>query len=374
MRSSRYPYKTRRRDKRTFGSRRKGMGFERELVNQAKAAGIPAYRCWGSDGRSHGLPKEVDLVLNGSIKLQAKRRSKLPAWLGFTDALDGVVLRQDHGETMAVISWEWLLSIMARALLSGGIPPAPAVSKGVTKRPRIIHHTKVKSIPSTLVKEDPVPSTVPDTTPTRPTLDEGTKADASRAGQGAPLHPIESTVEEDPQPIPSTAQPDGAGATFVSKDSSGEYDTHRGDEGAGEGEGVSGPTSESKPQCDPHPADPSLPIPSDDASGDVDDCNQELQALKDRLQHLQHLPSPKKQPEKLCPKCRTSKPHAAFYHSTSRTDGLSGWCVECHQAVGKLKRGQFGSWKPKPTPLKLRAKQHRLRLMLKQCKRPRGEG
>ncbi len=93
-------------------SKQKGTGFERELVEKAVNAGIPAYRCWGSDGRSRGLPKEVDLVLNHSIKLQTKRRSKLPDWLGLSDKVDGVVLRQDHGEAVAVIRWAWFLRLM----------------------------------------------------------------------------------------------------------------------------------------------------------------------------------------------------------------------------------------------------------------------
>lgn len=93
-------------------SKRKGTGFERELVNEAISAGIPAYRCWGSDGRSRGHDKDVDLVLRGSIKLQTKRRAKLPDWLGLSDKVDGVVLRQDHGAAVVVIEWEWFLRLL----------------------------------------------------------------------------------------------------------------------------------------------------------------------------------------------------------------------------------------------------------------------
>ena len=38
------------------GSRVKGFGFEREGVQDFKAAGLSARRFWGSDGRSAGFP------------------------------------------------------------------------------------------------------------------------------------------------------------------------------------------------------------------------------------------------------------------------------------------------------------------------------
>jgi hypothetical protein len=95
-------------------SKRKGNTFERELVQQAQAAGVEAYRCWGSDGRSRGLVKDVDLVLAGSVKLQAKRKTKLPGWLGLTDGIDGVVLRQDHGESVVVLRWADYLALLSR--------------------------------------------------------------------------------------------------------------------------------------------------------------------------------------------------------------------------------------------------------------------
>lgn len=86
-------------------SKRKGTSFERELVQQAQFTGLEACRCWGSDGRSRGLSKDVDLVLAGTVKLQAKRKANLPDWLGLTDNVDGVVLREDRGETFVVLRW-----------------------------------------------------------------------------------------------------------------------------------------------------------------------------------------------------------------------------------------------------------------------------
>jgi hypothetical protein len=100
-------------------SKRKGNSFERELVQQAQAAGLDGYRCWGSDGRSRGLGKDVDLVLTGAVKLQAKRKAKLPEWLGLTNGVDGVVLRQDHGEAVVVLRWADYLALLKAAGANG---------------------------------------------------------------------------------------------------------------------------------------------------------------------------------------------------------------------------------------------------------------
>ena len=104
-------------------SKRKGSNFERELVREAQAAGLQAYRCWGSDGRSRGYAKDVDLVLQEDsarpVKLQSKRRARLPAWLNLSK-VDGVVLRQDHDEALVVIRWRWFLELMKDRGESGG--------------------------------------------------------------------------------------------------------------------------------------------------------------------------------------------------------------------------------------------------------------
>ena len=89
-------------------SKRKGNGYERELVKQAEASGLEAKRAWGSDGRSMGMHEEVDCLINGQ-KVQAKRRKAIAKFLTPTDHVDVVVFREDSGKSLVLIDWfDWL--------------------------------------------------------------------------------------------------------------------------------------------------------------------------------------------------------------------------------------------------------------------------
>ena len=87
----------------TSPSKAKGNGYERELVEQAKAAGLPARRAWGSNGAAMGLHPEVDIELKPGVTLQAKRRKALPAYLQIPDSCTGVAFRQDRGKPMVLV-------------------------------------------------------------------------------------------------------------------------------------------------------------------------------------------------------------------------------------------------------------------------------
>tara|TARA_R100000742_G_C4258856_1_gene76696 strand:- start:611 stop:982 length:372 start_codon:yes stop_codon:yes gene_type:complete len=89
-------------------SKRKGNGYERELVKQAEASGLEAKRAWGSDGRSMGMHEEVDCLINGQ-KVQAKRRKSIAKFLKPTEHVDVVVFREDGGTSLVLIDWfDWL--------------------------------------------------------------------------------------------------------------------------------------------------------------------------------------------------------------------------------------------------------------------------
>ena len=88
----------------THPSKRKGNGYERELVNQARESGLVAERAYASNGRSLGHSEEVDLLVDGK-RIQAKRRKTLPAYLRPTDGVDAVAFREDGGETLVLVSW-----------------------------------------------------------------------------------------------------------------------------------------------------------------------------------------------------------------------------------------------------------------------------
>lgn len=95
----------------THPSKRKGNQFERELVRQAREAGLPADRCWASDGRSAGLPPEVDVVVNG-WPIQAKRRAQVAAYLNIPDGCRAVAFRQDRGPALVLMELADFLEIV----------------------------------------------------------------------------------------------------------------------------------------------------------------------------------------------------------------------------------------------------------------------
>lgn len=86
----------------THPSKRKGNTFERELVNQAKALGLPAERAYASNGKSLGHGEDVDIVIAGQ-RIQCKRRKKLADYLVPGDGVDAVAIRQDRGETLVIV-------------------------------------------------------------------------------------------------------------------------------------------------------------------------------------------------------------------------------------------------------------------------------
>ena len=92
--------------------RRKGLRYERELVQQLSTAGINARRMWGSDGRSAGLGREVDLVVEG-LTAQARRRARIPAWLKCDT--DVVFTREDRGETYVIMPLEVFVKLLKKS-------------------------------------------------------------------------------------------------------------------------------------------------------------------------------------------------------------------------------------------------------------------
>lgn len=92
-------------------SKVKGNGFERELVDAARKAGLDAKRAWGSNGAALGKHPEVDLTID-VYDIQAKRRKTLPAYLQIPECCDAVIFRQDRGETLVLMSFEDYLGMI----------------------------------------------------------------------------------------------------------------------------------------------------------------------------------------------------------------------------------------------------------------------
>ena len=80
-------------------SKEKGNRFERYIVSLCEQADIPAKRSWGSDGRSLGLHEEVDLVIDSDIRVQAKCRRRLPAYIMPSPNVDNAIRKATHPRT-----------------------------------------------------------------------------------------------------------------------------------------------------------------------------------------------------------------------------------------------------------------------------------
>jgi|TARA_S200002703_G_scaffold37577_1_gene32843 hypothetical protein len=98
-------------------SKQKGNRYEREIVKQAQEAGIEAERAWGSNGRALGFHEEVDCLLHVSeelkLRIQAKVRKKIAQHLKPSVFVDMQVIKEDRGESLAVIRYKDLLEILA---------------------------------------------------------------------------------------------------------------------------------------------------------------------------------------------------------------------------------------------------------------------
>ena len=94
--------------------KRKGNGFEREIVNAARDKGLDAERAYASNGKSLGLTDDVDALVEGK-PIQAKRKKALPAWLGMSDNVFAVVTREDRGTAYAIVRLDDLLDLLKTA-------------------------------------------------------------------------------------------------------------------------------------------------------------------------------------------------------------------------------------------------------------------
>ncbi len=91
-------------------SKRKGNTFERELVDEAKAAGLDAKRAFASNGKALGQAETVDLMV-GRCRVQAKRRKKIAADFKVPEGADVVAFREDRGDTFVLLRWDTFLNI-----------------------------------------------------------------------------------------------------------------------------------------------------------------------------------------------------------------------------------------------------------------------
>lgn len=101
-------------------SKRKGNRYERELRDAFHEAGLRCVRAWGSNGcaltMDDGTPctSDVDLLVEGRLKVQAKRRKAVAAYLKPPDGAHMAMIREDRGETLAVIPMHLFVRMLTK--------------------------------------------------------------------------------------------------------------------------------------------------------------------------------------------------------------------------------------------------------------------
>lgn len=114
-------------------NRNRGFGYEREIVKDFRSGGFEADRAWGSDGRSRGLPEDVDIIVKiegGTHALfQAKRKKQIAAFLKPEAHHMGVILREDRGESLVVIRLDLLIRLLG---IANGTQPDAQTNERIT--------------------------------------------------------------------------------------------------------------------------------------------------------------------------------------------------------------------------------------------------
>ena len=99
-------------------NKRRGFNYEREIVKDAQSYDLQAERAYASNGRSLGEQDDVDVLITApphKIRVQAKRKKSLPAWLKMNDGQDAVFFREDQGKSFALIRADHYLHLLAIA-------------------------------------------------------------------------------------------------------------------------------------------------------------------------------------------------------------------------------------------------------------------
>lgn len=99
-------------------SKRKGNRFERELREAFQEAGLRAERAYASNGQSlttdagARCSSKVDLLVEGGLCVQAKRRASIAAYLTPPDGAHLTVVREDRAEALAVLPLSLLIRLL----------------------------------------------------------------------------------------------------------------------------------------------------------------------------------------------------------------------------------------------------------------------
>ena len=87
------------------------------MVQHASDAGLDAERAYASNGRALGEAEAVDVLVTAPDgtrwRAQCKRRKSVASYLNPPDGADLTIIREDHGEALAVLPWDRLLDLLS---------------------------------------------------------------------------------------------------------------------------------------------------------------------------------------------------------------------------------------------------------------------
>jgi len=87
-------------------SKAKGNRLERAIVKAFTDAGHDCKRAWGSNGRSIGMPEDVDNVatVNGvQLRIQAKARKRVADFMKPPPSCNAAIIKEDRGDMLIVL-------------------------------------------------------------------------------------------------------------------------------------------------------------------------------------------------------------------------------------------------------------------------------
>ena len=95
--------------------KQKGNRFEYQVRDMFIENGIDCVRSYGSDGRSLGLDKEVDLLVkhNGNqYTIQCKVRKKISAFIKPSDDIYTQIIKEDRGDIICVLRLQDFIDLL----------------------------------------------------------------------------------------------------------------------------------------------------------------------------------------------------------------------------------------------------------------------
>ena len=101
-------------------SKAKGNRYERELRDVFHEAGLRCERAWGSNGCALSTDDgtrctaDVDLLIEGRLMAQAKRRRSIAAYLKPPEGAHVAIVREDRGDSLVTMPLDLFTALIRK--------------------------------------------------------------------------------------------------------------------------------------------------------------------------------------------------------------------------------------------------------------------